>query len=466
MNPPSWLNLRWLLLPLAALLLAGGKAAVDARGWKLGAPAANTAAVFAPTETTPIVLPARFKAMITRPTYFFYYSPTCGHCQTAIPEVVQLQERLKERLDFVAVASSMSTAQQIAAFNDVYGVTFPTVHDHDGAFAQAIAARSTPTALVVAPAEEGGEVARVLGFYPWFPGASALLIFKLWPNDGFTLAFPKDVYQGGTSCAICHTEEARAWSVSHHAIAYRTLYTRDKADDPACVGCHVTGMGQPSGFTLGDHGSKLTNVTCEACHSAGGPHDGVTVDASATCVGCHDADHSIAFTVEKGLPHIDHYAALGLSDRELDDRWKLLTSGEAPKPLLAFPDGASQGAKACESCHPAEVKAWQASGHGEARSLLKGKEQRNPECLACHATPTRYTAGMPPETFLNEGVGCETCHGPGEQHVQAPSATNILGLGETCPECVIESVCTSCHTPQQDADWALQSHLTAIEGHR
>ena len=109
---------------------------------------------------TPIVLPARFKAMITRPTYFFYYSPTCGHCQTAIPEVVQLQERLKERLDFVAVASSMSSAQQITAFNDVYGVTFPTVHDHDGAFAQAIAARSTPTALVVAPAEEGGEVAK------------------------------------------------------------------------------------------------------------------------------------------------------------------------------------------------------------------------------------------------------------------------------------------------------------------
>ena len=173
MNPPSWLNLRWLLLPLAALLLAGGKAAVDARGWKSTPSDVMTAAVFAPTEATPISLPTNFKAMVTRPTYFFYYSPTCGHCQTAIPEVVQLQERLQERLDFVAVASSMSTAQQIAAFNDVYGVTFPTVHDHDGAFAQAIAARSTPTALVVAPAEEGGEVARLLGFYPWFPGASA-----------------------------------------------------------------------------------------------------------------------------------------------------------------------------------------------------------------------------------------------------------------------------------------------------
>ena len=198
MNPPSWLNSgwlhpRWLLLPLAALLLAGGKAAVDVRGWKLGTPAANTAAVFAPTEATPITLPANFTAMVTRPTYFFYYSPTCGHCQTAIPEVVQLHERLKDRLDFVAVASVFSTAQQIAAFNEVYGVTFPTVHDHDGAFAQAVAARSTPTALVVAPGAEKGLVVRRLGFYPWFPGASALLILKLWPEEGFTLAFPKDV---------------------------------------------------------------------------------------------------------------------------------------------------------------------------------------------------------------------------------------------------------------------------------
>ena len=62
-----------------------------------------------------------------------------------------------------------------------------------------------------------------------------------------------------------------------------------------------------------------------------------------------------------------------------------------------------------------------------------------------------------------EGVGCESCHGPGGAHAAAPSATNIVGLGESCPECVIEAICTSCHTEQWDPDWELKARLGAID---
>ncbi|MEE2828245.1 MAG: hypothetical protein VX498_03570 [Myxococcota bacterium] len=40
---------------------------------------------------------------------------------------------------------------------------------------------------------------------------------------------------------------------------------------------------------------------------------------------------------------------------------------------------------------------------------------------------------------------------------------NIVGLGATCPECVIEAICTRCHTPEQDPDWELSSRLGALK---
>ena len=97
---------------------------------------------------------------------------------------------------------------------------------------------------------------------------------------------------------------------------------------------------------------------------------------------------------------------------------------------------------------------------------LSEEEAAKVECVRCHASPT---ASGPEPTELagfrvDDGVGCESCHGPGEQHVAAPTAQNIIGLGESCPECVIEEICTSCHTPKWDPGWDLKKRLKAV-GH-
>ena len=94
---------------------------------------------------------------------------------------------------------------------------------------------------------------------------------------------------------------------------------------------------------------------------------------------------------------------------------------------------------------------------------LNEADRGNAECVSCHATPI---ASGPLEKALtsyrtDEGVGCESCHGPGGDHVKAPSADNIIGLGESCPECVIESICGSCHTPAWDPGWDLKTRLAA-----
>ena len=87
-------------------------------------------------------------------------------------------------------------------------------------------------------------------------------------------------------------------------------------------------------------------------------------------------------------------------------------------------------------------------------------------CVACHTSPKQ--SGPPPNELsgyqLTESVGCESCHGPGGNHVAAGGGTdNIQGLGESCPVCVLEAICTSCHTQRWDPNWDLDTRLQAIQ---
>jgi hypothetical protein len=297
-------------------------------------------------------------------------------------------------------------------------------------------------------------------WYPYAPGTDVLVQMRV--SDDPWDAFHEDAYVGTTACAACHVAEHESWLVTHHAIAWRTLVEHEATDDATCVGCHVTGYGEPTGWS-GDPTSILVDVGCEACHGPGGPHDGKATEPASTCAGCHDAKHSIAFSYEKGLPLLDHFATVELDGDAVRDRRRALLRGDVDQALLAFGDGAWVGAEACTSCHEAVHDAWQQGPHaGAMRTLEEGEAQDDPACVRCHATRTR---GGPPSTDLadyrrEEGVGCEACHGPGGAHVAAEGGTgNIVGLGDSCPVCVIEAVCTRCHTPQWDADWNLEAAL-------
>ena len=443
-------RLVFLLLPLLA---------VD--GWSQGTVAANTATVLAPHEPMELEqLPEWLIEKVQGPTFVWYFAPSCSHCQAAIPGVVQLHEDIGEEVAFLGIASSRSTPEEMDVFRRDYAVPFELRVDDSPGFAFAVGARSTPTALMLDRRE--GEVLSLDGYYPWRPGYELIVKMRLHPEQAFS-TFEPDVYQGPTACAACHSQEAESWQLTHHAVAYRTLYKQDRTEDSECVGCHVTGLGEDGGFVLGDHGDTLQDVTCEACHSAGGPHDGKSVDAREQCVRCHDAEHSIAFNVDKGMPWIDHFMANTMSPGERDKRWQELAQGEAERPLLAFPEGEHVGSEACQDCHAEQHASWKGSAHGGAMDSLDRKERRNPRCVRCHATPK--TSGLPPkkvDEYL-DAVECESCHGPGEQHAAEPTSSNILGLGESCPECVIEAVCTTCHDRDNDPQWDLHTRLDAVK---
>ncbi|MGH7144558.1 MAG: multiheme c-type cytochrome [Planctomycetota bacterium] len=96
------------------------------------------------------------------------------------------------------------------------------------------------------------------------------------------------------------------------------------------------------------------------------------------------------------------------------------------------------GVDKCKSCHVAKEKGdqydiWKGTKHAQAYEVLasdKAKEygkkvgiddpQTSPKCLVCHETGYGDPKEMFDKTFVNhQGVQCETCHGPGENHVKA-----------------------------------------------
>ncbi|MYK18340.1 hypothetical protein F4055_09280, partial [Candidatus Poribacteria bacterium] len=97
-------------------------------------------------------------------------------------------------------------------------------------------------------------------------------------------------------------------------------------------------------------------------------------------------------------------------------------------------------ATACQKCHQQEYLQWSATRHAFAfETLLKKERYFDAGCVSCHTTglgyPTGFQIGDQDSTL--KGVQCETCHGPGKQHVGNPKKTNIRNGADTrlCLEC-------------------------------
>lgn len=402
----------------------------------------------------------------SKPTVLFYFSSTCHHCISAAPDIIRLRERLGEAIDIILIASGSNGMSSVTKFADDARLGRPVYKDFSRQFSSRNHATSTPTMLIVRSTENGSAEA-LAEYRPFAAGLSlvAEIRLRVLLNQDPWAAFETGHYSGPKACGACHLGEYMSWGLTHHSVAYWTLYQRKRAEDTACVGCHVTGMGEEGGFVVGDHGGVLADVSCEACHGPGGKHAGSGADAKASCVACHDKDHSVRFDLQRALPHIDHHAAAGLNPTAYQQARQRLVDGDAPRPLTAFPEGRNLGAQACASCHAAEHASWQKSPHAKALKTLRAKgSAKDLSCLSCHAVEKRIAQS--PDDYYSEGVSCEACHGPGEDHVAAGGGTeNILGMGTSCPECIIDAVCTRCHTPEHDPDWSLQTALPKV-GHR
>lgn len=129
------------------------------------------------------------------------------------------------------------------------------------------------------------------------------------------------------------------------------------------------------------------------------------------------------------------------------------------------------GAEKCKNCHAAAAKgdqhgSWSKTKHAQAFAALASAEakkvaaekkiddpQKSDECLACHVTAFGVPAEQKHKKFDQTlGVQCESCHGPGGNHVAArlaaeggdESKVQQVGKDEIIRE-VTADTCKKCH---------------------
>jgi peroxiredoxin len=268
-------------------------------------------------------------------------------------------------------------------------------------------------------------------------------------------------YSGSEACGVCHETELETWQLTNHAHAFTTLVKHGADADPECVRCHVVGYGQDGGFALDTKARELENVGCESCHGRGGPH--LTPGSAAkgtdpnTCVGCHDPKHSLGFEYAKFMPQISHAANAHILAMPREQRQKILAERGALRTDLLPTAARHVGSDACRSCHAKEYASWAAGPHAAALAALETKHKSgDANCLKCHTTGFGREGGFQPGAAALAHsdlarVGCESCHGPGGNHVDAPNKIGtIVALGDKCDSCVILQICGSCHDDAND----------------
>ena len=129
------------------------------------------------------------------------------------------------------------------------------------------------------------------------------------------------------------------------------------------------------------------------------------------------------------------------------------------------------GYRACRPCHMSRAqgqmfKIWQGTEHAKAydtlatpRALAVAREhgvespQTDEKCLRCHASAAGLPDARKHSRFtVDEGVSCESCHGPGEFYKNKNTMCQVVAgiidraaVGMTAPT---EEVCVRCHNSQ------------------
>ncbi len=121
--------------------------------------------------------------------------------------------------------------------------------------------------------------------------------------------------------------------------------------------------------------------------------------------------------------------------------------------------------EACAKCHKPEYETWQKSRHSRAFAALETKQRTyDAACIGCHSLGFQKPGG-----FVNikatqhlANVQCESCHGPGAEHVAKPTIANY----KTPPK---NESCLICHDRENSPDfdfakyWPVVAHANSLK---
>lgn len=125
---------------------------------------------------------------------------------------------------------------------------------------------------------------------------------------------------------------------------------------------------------------------------------------------------------------------------------------------IVLPGRSFTGSDACAACHESAHQAWAQSRHSQGyASLVHVERSYDPDCLKCHTTGFEYTGGFSGsvETPHMAAVGCESCHGPGSLHAEAPAENKMERAGPF--------TCERCHDPENSPQFDFEKYWKKIK---
>ncbi|QSQ23942.1 cytochrome C [Pyxidicoccus parkwayensis] len=138
--------------------------------------------------------------------------------------------------------------------------------------------------------------------------------------------------------------------------------------------------------------------------------------------------------------------------------WAKEHGQDCPKPKKG--EAAFVGNAECRTCHEDAFPVYAKTKHPHGWETLEAQgKQFHLNCVSCHVTGYQQPGGVCrlDKVAGRDGVGCESCHGPGSLHVDAPSTDNIVASPG-------ESVCITCHNPENSPHFDFATYLPRILG--
>lgn len=411
--------------------------------------------------------PFELSSLSGKPLVLMFFLHTCPHCHAAFDffkqQLAKLPDDKRPELVAISAANQPVAVRRMLRERKLEDLEMQMLFDPDGDVMETYGVfAGFPDIFLI---DRSGKILhRTQGWQDdRDPALNRMILSKIAGTRIPMLLNPRG-YTGSDVCSVCHELEAQTYQFTQHADAFNTIVTHNETRNPECVSCHVVGFEKPGGYSFDETPVHLENVGCESCHGRGGPHlspdfvpkvNGVK-NYETVCQTCHNPTHSISFDYASFRSKISHVKIGSLSNTQ---RSALID--DAAKPRDVLPKNADYvGSNACRSCHPSEYKTWASSPHRHAVDTLdiKGKAD-DATCLKCHTTGMGRAGGFPKDGKGSDrshgdlaAVGCESCHGPGGNHI-APAAKkfgSIVSLADKCDSCAILQICGSCHDQAND----------------
>jgi hypothetical protein len=241
-------------------------------------------------------------------------------------------------------------------------------------------------------------------------------------------------YVGSNQCFICHRPHTNSWSETKHVHAFTNLPERYRTDS-SCLKCHVTGFGEQGGYVAGTE-KDLLMVGCESCHGPGARHIDAAqrfvlatpdmeaqlekqmrqtiskTPADSVCIKCH-----LTQAHQRHPPYDGRPAGQVTGGAAAQARLGSTARGGF---LSAAPAWHSSrfNIKTCGGCHYDRYKQWTTETHSVLSAMLPAGYWNDQDCGQCHPKADTVDTTAAIHSGHNRiGAACETCHGPGREHV-------------------------------------------------